>query len=384
MRIGCYVLGVAGRRGYERNVSGHVQIPLHSMRLLRQAGHEVELITTEFGAEQVMPACMPSGVPVHTLPYTYQNNDDGRSVHVEGRMLRPMAVLRHLRQLARIVRQRRFEVVHCFGHRRTLEVGGILRRLVSTPVVATLAGGELPAEAGWPWRWLWSGVDAVVSSTQYVANLGRAAGLNAHVVPHGILRDLRAELGGQTPAPRHRVLFWRDATMINGGDVCLAAFEVLSRQYPHLSFDLAIRPCSTEIPDVEAICRRCPNVHVWRFPYPPGISLAQLLAESICALLPFRLLSLDPQFATLETLAAGVPVVTTHIRSNPEFVIDGRNGLLVTPGDVPGTIQALRQMIENPEQAATMGRQAADDMAQHCRWDRYVSDLERVYQSVAG
>jgi len=36
----------------------------------------------------------------------------------------------------------------------------------------------------------------------------------------------------------------------------------------------------------------------------------------------------------LESIACGVPVVTTHVGGNPEIVRDGRDGFLVPSGDV--------------------------------------------------
>ena len=48
-----------------------------------------------------------------------------------------------------------------------------------------------------------------------------------------------------------------------------------------------------------------------------------------------RSLSIDPQLVIAESLAAGIPIVATQLRSNPEFITDGVNGRLV-PGEILG------------------------------------------------
>ena len=59
VRIGWYLSRMSKDRGYERVVSGHVQVPLHSTKLFRDAGHEVEVITTRFPASHTAPDCLP-------------------------------------------------------------------------------------------------------------------------------------------------------------------------------------------------------------------------------------------------------------------------------------------------------------------------------------
>ena len=50
----------------------------------------------------------------------------------------------------------------------------------------------------------------------------------------------------------------------------------------------------------------------------------------------------------MEAMAAGLPVVATHIAGIPELVCNGDTGLLVSPGDVNATMDAISQLLEDP------------------------------------
>ena len=49
----------------------------------------------------------------------------------------------------------------------------------------------------------------------------------------------------------------------------------------------------------------------------------------------------------MEAMAAGVPVVATHIAGIPELVEDGHNGLLVPPGSAGATAEAIRRLLDD-------------------------------------
>jgi colanic acid/amylovoran biosynthesis glycosyltransferase len=60
----------------------------------------------------------------------------------------------------------------------------------------------------------------------------------------------------------------------------------------------------------------------------------------------------------LEAMVSGAPVVATHHAGIGEAVEDGRTGLLVPAGDVAALTGALRRLVDAPDTAAAMGREA--------------------------
>ncbi len=86
----------------------------------------------------------------------------------------------------------------------------------------------------------------------------------------------------------------------------------------------------------------------------------------------------------LESLAEGTPVIASRVGGIPEFIEDGRSGLLFPPGDVPALTAALRRLWEDPELARRLGRYGRTEVVPQYTWDRLVARLERVYAEVLG
>ncbi|HEX7088478.1 MAG TPA: glycosyltransferase [Vicinamibacterales bacterium] len=80
-----------------------------------------------------------------------------------------------------------------------------------------------------------------------------------------------------------------------------------------------------------------------------------------------------------EALMAGVPVIASRIGGIPELIEDGRNGLLVAPGDSDALAAALRRLIDDPDllprlrAGITPPRTLRDD----------VDATRRVYEAIA-
>ena len=70
MKIGVYVSVIAGQKGFENNVSGHIQVPLRAIEEMRNEGHDVHLITNEFGEDRSLPFCLPKNIKMH-LPASH-------------------------------------------------------------------------------------------------------------------------------------------------------------------------------------------------------------------------------------------------------------------------------------------------------------------------
>jgi len=93
-------------------------------------------------------------------------------------------------------------------------------------------------------------------------------------------------------------------------------------------------------------------------------------------------MSIDPQLVIAETLATGIPVITTDQRSNPEFVIDGQTGFLTPIGDVEKTTNALDYLLADRDRCIQIGVEAKEHIETHWNWDNYVSEILEVYNRV--
>lgn len=252
------------------------------------------------------------------------------------------------------------------------------------PVVVTMFATFFPERMSAITNRLWKRIDAVVTATQHTVHKLENEQIPVTQVKHGAMRELVSEYTDKSMEPPTRVLFWRDLTVENGADVVLAAYDKLAEKYPEIQFELAVRKHWNEIPDANEVANKHSNVVIRRFPYENGITLPKLLLESICVVMPIRDISIDPQLVIVETLAAGVPIITTDHRSNPEIVQDGETGILVPLGDVDATTSAIDQLLTDQQKAATMGKRAKEDIASRWNWNCYVSEIENVYNRVIG
>lgn len=383
MKIGVYVSAAAVRQGYERNVSGHIQIPLHAIGLFNQAGHEACLITNAYDeSTHTLPACMPQGATCCVI----QDARVRGSVHdAKGairRGVRPGAMRRQLKQIIAICREQGLDVLHLYGMNRTAHFGGLLRTLgLKIPIVCTIFRADFPERFGMLTKPLWRRVDAIMTATEFVRKRLEDAGHQATKVRHGIVRDLKSEVTDEVIGAKSRVLFWRDPSLNNGADVCVKVYDALAPKHPDISFDMAIRPHWLEVEGLDDLAARHDNVHIYRFPYEGDITLPKLVLESLCVLLPFRRMTICPQLAIAESLAVGAPVVTTDLWSNNELITPGRNGDLVPVGDVDAATAALERIISNRETALAMGEHAAADLHSKWTWGHYVDETMAVYET---
>lgn len=135
-----------------------------------------------------------------------------------------------------------------------------------------------------------------------------------------------------------------------GGDTLLAAFAALPagiNMHLHL------------VTQTEGVGDNLPNVTVHRNVKPNSDTLRGLFQHADLFVLPTRADTLG--LVVLEALAAGLPIITTHIGALPEVVTDGETGLVVPPGDVGALCEALARLAGDGGERRAMGRRARQD-----------------------
>ena len=85
--------------------------------------------------------------------------------------------------------------------------------------------------------------------------------------------------------------------------------------------------------------------------------------------------------AVLEAGAAGRPVVVSDADGLVEVVQHGQTGLVVPREDAVGAAEALRGLIENPEQRQALGSAGREQVSTTYGWDQSVSRMLEVYDS---
>jgi len=104
-----------------------------------------------------------------------------------------------------------------------------------------------------------------------------------------------------------------------------------------------------------------------------------LLAHADALVLPSHNEGLP--MAILEASAHGLPVVTTPVGAIPDVITDGRNGLLVPPGDIPALQAALKRIITNPAEREAMGVTGRADITGNSL-EAYCERLDQLYRGL--
>lgn len=111
--------------------------------------------------------------------------------------------------------------------------------------------------------------------------------------------------------------------------------------------------------------------------------IASLMAAADVLVLPS---TADEDFplVTLEAMSLGIPVIASAFAGIPEQIEDGRDGLLVPPGDDAAIAAALKRLMGDPDERSRLAeagreRWRADFTAEAC-----VSRWRELYAEVAG
>lgn len=89
----------------------------------------------------------------------------------------------------------------------------------------------------------------------------------------------------------------------------------------------------------------------------------------------------NASLSILESMGAGVPVLTTRIGGNPELVEDGVNGFLAMPNSVEDWKRTLRRFLATtPEIRLKMGEAGRDKIRKRHMWSAHLETVQAAYR----
>ncbi len=87
--------------------------------------------------------------------------------------------------------------------------------------------------------------------------------------------------------------------------------------------------------------------------------------------------------ALLEAMSCGLPCIATDIPGSRDIVADGENGRLIPPGEPDALAAALRELLDDPEEARRIGGAARRRVLDRFSIEREVDDHVRLYEEIA-
>jgi glycogen synthase len=209
------------------------------------------------------------------------------------------------------------------------------------------------------------------------------------VIPNGV--DLRGDPAPRNATPDELTSFWHQpghpyvlalgrVVEKKGFDLLLAAYAAI--EPGHRTADLVIGGQGESLAGLRhqaLVLGIADRVHfVGRL---SRQQVSEAMAGASMFVMPSRL---EPfGIVILEAWRAGTPVVATSRGGPPEFVHDGRDGLLVDPFDTAGFAAALESLLVDPERRERIGR-AGQARVQEFGWASIADQYRQVYASVVG
>jgi glycogen synthase len=368
------------------DIGGEERHVLNLANTLAGRGHDVAVATQRLDGVPDREV-LPSGVRVHRFATTAMRLP---GVYSGGRLHHPpVPDPLGVRELARIVRRERPDVVHAhnwivnsalalrrhsgiappFGlvltlhdysqvcaTKRLMRAGAVcggpsIARCLPCatrhygPVVGPVTMAATMAMRPWKDR----AIDHVVSVSRAVAEGNRIPdGPDSSVIPNFVpdsaLLPRGAGPAGGTLPDQPFLLFVGDLSAEKGLHTLLRAYESLGEPRPPLLL------VGRRTPDTPA---RLPDGAQMHLEWPHERVLAayrRCLAAVLPSVWP------DPCPTTvLEAMASGRPVVTTSTGGMVDMIVDGESGLLVPAGDAPGLAAAMGRLLADGDLRARLG-----------------------------
>ncbi|MBI4478309.1 MAG: GNAT family N-acetyltransferase [Acidobacteria bacterium] len=191
--------------------------------------------------------------------------------------------------------------------------------------------------------------------------------------PGWIRRELGLPAGGPLVAVVSRL------TPLKGLDHFLEAAAMLKPRFPDARFLVIGYSSASDDEYINGLVRLVARLRIADRVIFPGLrfDVPALLASVDVSVMP----SLNEALSNvlLESMAAGAPVVATHVGGTTEALTDGVNGLLVPPGDSAALARAVARLLEDHALAARVGRAARATIVQRFPIERMVRATEDLY-----
>ena len=83
--------------------------------------------------------------------------------------------------------------------------------------------------------------------------------------------------------------------------------------------------------------------------------------------------------AAQEHMSFGHPIVATNNGGQREYIVDGKNGLLVPPGNPDALANALGKLLDDKALCKSLGAQAKADFDDHLNYESFYKRMRKIY-----
>ena len=259
-------------------------------------------------------------------------------------------------------------------------------RARGVPVVVNYRGGgaaQFLARSQRQVRFSMRQVAALIVPSGFLVNVFQRFGIAAEIVPN--ILDLarfrpadaaRPGAAARQGGPRSQVVVARNLEAIYDNATAIQAFALLRQRLPGAL--LTVAGSGPEAGRLQALVLALGMNDAVRF-------TGTLDRDAMAALYATADVSLNPSLtdnspnSVLESMASGVPVVSTDVGGVPFILEDGRTGLLVPPGDAQAMAAALYRLLTDEALWQSLAT-ASQAEVQRYAWPQVAARLLGVYR----
>jgi glycosyltransferase involved in cell wall biosynthesis len=313
-----------------------------------------------------------------------------------GRSISPLPDWSAYRQLARLLRERDFDVVHCHsakaGFLGRLAARRLRARLLYTPHgLPFTMRVSAPARAAYLLleRLAARHMDRLIAVSPSEAEVA----VEARLAPRERISVIENGVAPASPAVTVDRQQKRAELQVDGAATVALSVGALRLQkgYRYLIEAAALlanlQPASVFLIAGEGVDRRELQALIGRFHLTSCVRLLgarsdvpELLAAADLFVMP-SLWEAGP-YALLEAMAAGVPVVGSRIPGITDWLTEGETGYLFGPAGPRSLADAISRALSDPAEARRRADVAQAMVLQRNSRERWLRDMERLYQEV--
>ncbi|KAF5086884.1 D-inositol-3-phosphate glycosyltransferase [anaerobic digester metagenome] len=236
-----------------------------------------------------------------------------------------------------------------------------------------------------------SNADAIIATSNSYIDESKYLGKyrdKIKVVPNGInpedfeielsKEECRSKLG--LPQNKKIILFFGNVVAYKGPDVLLKAFAIVKKLYPELMLLYVGRgEMQAELQKLSEEMNISGSVVFAGFIEEKSKPLYYHSADIFC--LPSVTMAEAFGIVNLEAMACGLPVVSSKLGGIPDIVQNGKNGIIVEPGDIEALADALKELVENDDLRVKMSSEGKS-MSEDYSWTKIAEETEKIYENL--
>jgi glycosyltransferase involved in cell wall biosynthesis len=256
-----------------------------------------------------------------------------------------------------------------------------IARLRGTPVVINYRGGEAETFLRRARNWVGPSLiraDAVIVPSGFLEHVFGKFGFATQVVPNIVNLERFSTAPSSAKRQGLRLLVARNLEPIYDNATALRALSLIRARVPQATLVIAgSGPLRAEL---EALAAQLGLTDAVTFTGRVDNAGMAALYQDADVMLNCSLVDNTPN-SVLESLACGVPVVSTDVGGVPYLVEDGRTALLVPPGAPQAMADAVLRLAAEPALAGAL-REAGLRLVQQYTWHSVRPRLLAVYRAV--